>query len=46
MKMDIQEMEWEGLDWIELAPDRDKCGGCCVDRNEHSGSTKYGEFLD
>jgi len=38
--MDLQEMGCEGMDWIEPAQDRDKCG------NETSDSIKYGEFLD
>jgi hypothetical protein len=23
IKLDLQELEWEGMDWIELAQDRD-----------------------
>jgi hypothetical protein len=35
----------KGMDWIELAQDREVVGTCeCV--NEHSGSIKCGEFLD
>jgi hypothetical protein len=43
--MDIQEVGGGGMDWIELAQDRQvagtsKCG------NKPSGSIKCGEFLD
>jgi hypothetical protein len=24
IKMDIQEVEWEGVDWIDMAQDRDR----------------------
>jgi hypothetical protein len=25
IKMDLREIEWDGIDWIDLAQDRDKC---------------------
>jgi hypothetical protein len=25
MKMDLQEVEWGGMDWIDLAENRDRC---------------------
>jgi hypothetical protein len=25
IKMDISEMGWEGMDWIDLAKDKDEC---------------------
>jgi hypothetical protein len=41
--MDHREVGWEGMDWIELAEDRDRWRDLV---NEPSGSIKYGEFLD
>jgi len=42
IKLDLQEVGCEGMNWIDLAQDRDRyiCG------NEPSGSIKCGEFLD
>ena len=47
IKVDIQEVGWRGMAWIDLAQKRDRgragsreCG------NEHSGSIKFGKFLD
>jgi len=37
--MDLQDVGWEGMDWIDLA-----C--TCNCGNEPSGSIKFGEFLD
>jgi hypothetical protein len=42
IKMDLQEVECVGMDWIELA----QVTGTCECGNEPSGSIKYGEFLD
>jgi hypothetical protein len=39
IKMDLQEVGWEGMDWIDMAQDRE-CG------NNPSGSIKCREFLD
>ena len=38
IKMDIQEVGWGDMDWIDLAEDRE--------RWRASGSLKCGEFLD
>jgi hypothetical protein len=42
IKTDLQEVGREGMDWIELAQDRDTCER----GSELSGSVKCGEFLD
>jgi hypothetical protein len=39
IKMDLQEVGCRVMDWIELAQNRE-CD------TEHSGSTKYAEFLE
>jgi hypothetical protein len=45
IKMDLQEIGCEGMEWIELAEDRQVVGTCKCG-NEPSGSIKCGEFLD
>jgi hypothetical protein len=42
IEMDLQEVKFEGMDWIDVTQDRDicECG------KELLGSTKYGEFID
>jgi hypothetical protein len=44
--LDLQGVGCGGMDWIELAQDRDRLAGTCESGNEPSGSIKCGEFLD
>jgi hypothetical protein len=41
IKMDLREIGWDDIDWIELAQE-----GSCEHGNESSGSIKYWEFLE
>ena len=45
IKMDLQEVGCRGIDWIELAQDR-QVASTCECGNEPSGSIKCMEFLD
>jgi len=40
IKMHLQDVGWEGTDWIDLVEDRDRY------RNESLGSIKCGDFLE
>jgi hypothetical protein len=42
IKMDLREIGWDGMDWIDLAQDR----GSCERGNEPSGSIKCWEVLE
>ena len=44
--MGFQEVGWGGMDWIDLAQDRDRWRTLFERGNETSGSIKCGEFLD
>jgi hypothetical protein len=46
VKMDLQEMGWKGMDWIDLAQDRDRWRALVNAVMELPGSIKCGEFLD
>jgi hypothetical protein len=43
--MDFQGSTWEGMDWIHLAEDVDKCD-FCEDGTGPLGSIKCGELID
>jgi hypothetical protein len=44
IKMGLNEIIWEVVDWIDVAQDRGQVAGCCEDGNEPSGSLKCGDF--
>jgi len=47
IKMDLQEVGYRGVDWIELDQSRGRWRTLTCDcGNEPSGSIKCGEFLD
>jgi hypothetical protein len=45
IKMDLQEVGWRGMDWIDVGQDR-QVAGAFECGNETSGSIKCGEILD
>jgi hypothetical protein len=45
IRMDVQEVGCGYMDWIGLAQDR-QVADTCECGNKHSGSLKFGEFLD
>jgi hypothetical protein len=46
IKMDLREIGWDGMDWSDLAEDRDQWRASCEYGNEHSGSIKWWEVLE
>jgi hypothetical protein len=47
IKMDRQEVRWVGMEWIDLAQNRDRqVAGNCKCGDEPSGSIQCGEFLN
>jgi hypothetical protein len=44
--MDLREIGWDGVDWIDMAQDRDQWGGLCEHDIEPSGSIKCWEVLE
>jgi hypothetical protein len=42
----VREIGWDGMDWIDLAQDRDPVEGSCEHGNEPSGSIKCWEVLE
>jgi hypothetical protein len=46
INMDLRELEYDGLDWIDLAQDRDQWKALVTYGNEPSGSIKCGEVLE
>jgi hypothetical protein len=43
IKMDLREIGWDGLDWIDLAQDRDQWRISCEHSDRPSGSLKWWE---
>jgi hypothetical protein len=46
IKMDLQEVGWGGLDWMDLAQHKGQVVGSCEYGDEPSGSIKCGEFFE
>jgi hypothetical protein len=43
--MNLREIEWDDMDRIDLAQDRDQWRALCENGNEHSGSIKCWEVF-
>jgi hypothetical protein len=46
IKIDISEIGWDDMDWIDLAQDRDQWEGFCEHGNEPSGSINCWEVVE
>jgi hypothetical protein len=46
IKIDLREIEWDGMDWFDLAQDRGQWDGPCEHGNEPSGSIKCWKVLE
>jgi hypothetical protein len=46
IKMDLRDIEWGGMNWIDLTQDRDQWRARCEHGNEPSGSIKCWEILE
>jgi hypothetical protein len=44
--MDLREIGWDGMDWIDLAPGEGPVKGSCEHSNEPLGSIKCWEVLE
>jgi hypothetical protein len=43
--MDLREIEWDSMDWIDLAQEGPVEEGSCEHGNEHSSAIIYWEIL-
>jgi hypothetical protein len=46
IKVDLREIGWDGMDWIDLAQDRDQRSVLLNTANEPPGSIKCWEVLE
>jgi len=46
IKMDLQDVGCGGMDWFDLAQDRERVAGTCECGNEPSGCINCGELLE
>jgi len=45
IRIELREIVWEDMDWIQLAQGRDQWRESCKHANESSGFIKFGQFL-
>jgi hypothetical protein len=46
IKMDLRDMGWSGMDWIDLAQGRDQWRALVIHVNERSGSIRWWEIFE